>query len=194
MKSKFLLPVVVLLVLLGLLVFLLRWEPASEQAGKEPVADFTLQAEQGAVDFTQFRGKLLLLYFGYTYCPDVCPTSLAMLGFALGELSEKELAEIQPVFVSVDPARDTVERLAEYTGYFHPSLLGVTGTDEEIARVAAQYQVSYRIEEVEGSDEYVVDHSSLLYLLDRNGKLHETLLHGTPPEEMIASIRQLLVK
>ncbi|WP_232023972.1 SCO family protein [Sulfurivermis fontis] len=174
---------------------LLLWQPAERQEPSPLTAgDFVLTTANGPLSLAQMRGKIVILYFGYTWCPDVCPTSLALLGMALHKLDAQELAQIQPIFISVDPARDTVERLAEYTAYFHPALRGATGTPQQIADVAQRYGVAYAREQNGSSTDYTVDHSSLTYLLDRNGKLHEVLPHGAPPDKIVAAIRQLLAR
>ncbi|GAB4290785.1 MAG: hypothetical protein Kow0096_04520 [Thiohalomonadaceae bacterium] len=189
------LPATALAVLVAILLVLLLWQPVDKHeqtllAG----GDFLLDTIQGPLHLEQLRGKVVVLYFGYTWCPDVCPTSLALLGMALHKLEESELGQVQPVFITVDPARDTAERLAEYTTYFHPSLLGATGTPQQIADVAQRYGVAYTRERNGSNTDYTVDHSSLTYLLDRGGKLHEVLPHGTPPEKIVAAIRRLLVR
>ena len=99
-----------------------------------PGGDFTLLSSQGKFSLKQFRGKVVLLYFGYTKCPDVCPTSLAFLSQALNELSDDELKSVQGVFVSVDPRRDTVQVLDEYVSYFHPNLIGVPAVKVRLRR------------------------------------------------------------
>ncbi|MEW5992773.1 MAG: SCO family protein [Candidatus Zixiibacteriota bacterium] len=195
MSRRLLLPATALAVLVASLVVLLLWRPVEKHEPAPPIAgDFLLNTVRGPLSLEQLRGKVVVLYFGYTWCPDVCPTSLALLGMALHKLEEPELEQVQPVFISVDPARDTVERLAEYTTYFHPSLLGATGTPQQIADVAQRYGVAYAREQNGSDTDYTVDHSSLTYLLDRSGKLHEVLPHGTPPDKIVAAIRGLLVR
>jgi len=108
-------------------------------------ADFTLTAHTGKpVRLSDFQGKLVLLYFGYTYCPGICPTTLAEVAQALQTLGPQEVEKIQLLMISVDPARDTPHRLAEYLTYFNPTFLGLTGTPDEIATVAASYGIYYR--------------------------------------------------
>ena len=141
-----------LLALLGWMIFL--WEPAPpgkgsgrqtlDLAARPAGGDFTLGSRQGPVALQDLRGKVVLLYFGYTYCPDVCPTSLGFIGLALERLTPDELERVQVLFISVDPERDTPERLEEYAVFFHPKVLGITGTPEELARVAELYGAAYR--------------------------------------------------
>jgi protein SCO1/2 len=155
--------------------------------------DFTLYSSQGEFSLQQLRGKVVLLYFGYTKCPDVCPTSLAVISEALNELSSEELKSVQSVFVSVDPERDTFKVLDEYVSYFHPNILGVTGSASEIAQVAKRYGVEYRKVELEGSAfGYAVDHSTVTYLLTPEGDLRYLLAHQTPSFVILEAIRYVL--
>ncbi len=155
--------------------------------------DFTLQSKQGPVSTASFRGKLILLYFGYTKCPDICPTSFAIMAQALNELDREELAKVVGLFVSVDPARDDVNALAQYVSYFHPNFIGVTGTPEAVAEAAKKYGAHYRYTDVDDSAMgYIVDHSAAIYLVDRQGELRFAFPHDTPPETLLGAIRLLL--
>ena len=140
-----------------------------------------------------FAGRHMLVYFGYTYCPDICPTDLGNLATALddvGSLVEK----LQPLFITVDPGRDTKSVLRDYAGAFHPALLGLTGTQEQIAAVAKAYRVHRRIFRLEGAgpEDYLVDHSSLAYLMGPDGKFVTMFPHGTPPERIAEILRKYL--
>jgi len=157
-----------------------------------PGGDFTLQSHKGPVSLSDFHGKVVLIYFGYTYCPDVCPTALALTTAALKQLSKAELAQVQPLLISVDPARDTVERLEEYTQFFHPSLLGVTGSKVEIDDITKRFGTYYRIPEHTAGENYAVDHSSQTLVIDKNGKIQDVIPHGTAPKEVLLSIRKFL--
>ena len=136
---------VFILILGGVLIWMsLLWEPAPDPelcALTPPLAsapvggDFTLQSYRGPVELQDFRGQVVLLYFGYTWCPDICPTSLGLTSLALKALKPDELARVQSLFVSVDPERDTLEKLKNYGEYFHPKILGITGSPEAVAEV-----------------------------------------------------------
>lgn len=155
--------------------------------------DFTLHASQGEFSLLQFRGKVILLYFGYTKCPDVCPTSLALMSQALNGLTDDELKSVQGVFVSVDPERDTYQLLDDYVSYFHPKLIGVTGSQREVAEVAQRYAVQYRkVDSGDSAFGYGVDHSSLTYLISPQGELRFVFPHLTPPFVILEAIRYLL--
>src|SRR6266404_4128906 len=107
-----------------------------------------------------FRGKLMLVYFGFTYCPDVCPTDLQAIGLALDKLG-KDGESVQPLFITVDPARDTAEHLAQYVPMFHPRLVGLTGNPEAIRRAADAYKVYYaKVPRGKAADDYTVDHTA----------------------------------
>jgi protein SCO1/2 len=136
-----------------------------------------------------FRGKLMLVYFGFTYCPDVCPIDLQQMGLAVDQLGVAGEA-VQPIFVTVDPERDTPEHLAEYVPYFHARFVGLTGGAEAIRQAARQYRVYYA--KVPTADSYTVDHSAFIYLMDRNGKYLGFFPPGTSAERMNEIIRPYL--
>ena len=155
--------------------------------------DFVLQSSDGAVELSDYRGKIVVLYFGYAYCPDVCPTSLGLLSLALGKLKPSELDHVQALFISVDPDRDTLENLKKYTAAFHPKIKGITGSNLAIADIANRYGASYmKVELPNSALGYSVDHSSKYYLINRQGKLTGLINHGTSPEDIVAELRTLL--
>jgi len=152
---------------------------------------FTLAAVDGTeVTDRSFPNKWLLLYFGYTYCPDACPTALTMLGQALDELGP--LADrIQPIFVTVDPKRDTPAVISEYVKAFSPRLIGLTGTDAQIAATAKQFHVFYQTRQL-GNGEYAIDHSSYLYVVDPSGKVAELITGNLPGHPVAAELKRLV--
>ncbi|USF86646.1 SCO family protein [Candidatus Endoriftia persephonae] len=169
-----------------------RQDEVLEQVEAPPGGDFVLDSVNGPLDTRQLRGKSIFLYFGYTRCPDVCPTSLSFLTQALSELSDEELQKTVSIFVSVDPQHDTVESLADYVEYFHPNLIGVTGTEEAVAKVAKQYGAQYYEVELEGSAfGYAVNHSAATYLIAPDGELRFIFPHETPPEVLLQAVRHL---
>jgi protein SCO1/2 len=180
------LPAVAIVILSAALLWLVWfWQPASDQTGVSRLlglaspptgGDFSLTSLQGPVRTQDLRGKVVLIYFGYSWCPDICPTNLAFIANALKLLAPEELRRVQMLFVSVDPERDTPERLREYTGYFHPAILGVTGTPAQVAAAAELYG-------------YTVDHSAYTYVVDPAGRLVQTLDHATRSERIAAAIR-----
>ena len=160
---------------------------------REPVGGpFTL-TDQNGVRRTDgdFRGKVMLVYFGFTYCPDICPTDLQNIGLALDKLGSAGEA-VQPLFVTLDPERDTAEHLAGYVELFHPRLIGLTGDAGAIREAADAYKVFYaRIPRSDGSD-YTVDHSAFIYVMDRGGRYLGFFPPGTPPDRMAEVIRPLV--
>ena len=133
-----------------------------------------------------FRGKFLLIYFGYSYCPDICPTDLQQIGLALDGLGAAAEA-VQPIFITVDPERDTAAHLADYVSMFHPRLIGLTGSAEQIRSVALAYRVYYAKYPPDSRD-YVIDHSSFVYLVDQSGKYIGFLPSGTAAERIIEMV------
>jgi protein SCO1 len=157
--------------------------------------DFTLQSVNGPVSTEDLRGKVIMLYFGYTKCPDVCPTSLSFMTQALNGLTEEELKKVVGIFVSVDPKRDTLETLDQYVHYFHKNFIGVTGSPEEVAAVAKLYGAKYYEVKLEGSAfGYSVNHSSVTYLIDSKGELKLIFPHETPPSVMLEGLRYLIAE
>ena len=158
--------------------------------GKEPIGGpFTLVDHTGKPRTdADFRGKLMLVYFGFSFCPDVCPTDLMAIGQAVDKLGPGGDA-VQPLFVTVDPDRDTPARLADYVPFFHLRLLGLTGDAAQIRDAARLYRVFYAKVAIEGAAEYTVDHSGFVYLMDRDGKYLGFFPPGTPSDRMVAVIR-----
>jgi len=155
----------------------------------QPAADFTLDSSLGRpVALSEFRGQPVLLYFGYTTCPDVCPTTLADLRLALQELGE-DRDKVQVLFVSVDPERDTVERLAAYLPYFDPSFIGLTGPLAEIEAIASRFGVFFQKNTANSAAQYLVDHTSAVLLLDADGALRLMFPYGTTGKQLASDIR-----
>jgi len=141
---------------------------------------------------SEFRGKLMVVYFGYTYCPDVCPADLMAISQALDALGPAAEG-IQPVFITVDPERDT-KALADYVAAFHPSLVGLTGSPEEIRKVANSYKAFYVKVPDERSGEYSIDHAGVIYLMGRNGEYLGFMPPQTGPDRLTEVLRRYLAK
>ena len=156
--------------------------------------DFTLQSFDGPISLEQYRGNVVLLFFGYTSCPDICPIALSVLSNVFSKLEVQELEKIRALFVSLDPDRDTLEILRKYTGYFHPNIIGVTGRIEEINHVTKNYGVTYEKNEVASSPiGYVINHTLDILVVNRQGQLLETRIKpATSTEDIVAYIRNLL--
>jgi protein SCO1/2 len=151
-----------------------------------------LTSADGPVSLASLRGKVVLVYFGYTACPDVCPTSLALIVGALKTLDAAELTRVQVLFVSVDPDHDTPAKLKQYAGYFHPNIIGATAAPAVLEEIAARYGARFRIERLESAAAYAVDHTSFTTIVAPDGKLVEQLPHGALPEPIVAAVRRAL--
>ena len=155
--------------------------------------DFVLQSAKGSVSLADYRGKIVVLYFGYASCPDVCPTSLGLLSLALRKLTPEELEKIQVMFISVDPERDTVDKLKSYAEAFHPNIIGVTGSAKEIADTARKYGATYaKVEMPNSALGYAVDHSSRYYVVGKDGAVKKFIEHGTSPEKIVKILRSVM--
>ena len=195
LSQRLLLAVAVVLaaVVIGL-ALLWHPEPPARDIPKASVSggDFVLQGADGQVGLADYRGKVVLLYFGYTYCPDICPTALTATAAALKSMTEAERARVATLFISVDPERDTPAHLKEYAAFFDPSIVGITGSADQIAAVARQYGVFYAKQKTDTAGGYVVDHTSETYVVGPDGKLASRLPHGAAPERVAAEVRRLL--
>src|SRR4051812_26647227 len=141
-----------------------------------------------------FRGKLMLVYFGFTYCPDICPTDLQAIGLAIDKLGA-DGDSVQPLFITVDPERDTAEHLAEYVPMFHPRLIGLTGSMDAVRKAADAYKVYFaKVPIGKESGDYTVDHTAFIYLMDRDGNYLGFFPPGTTAERMVEIIRPRLAE
>jgi protein SCO1/2 len=155
-------------------------------------SDFVLQSAAGPVDTLALRGKVLLIFFGYTHCPDICPASMAAGAQALNALTPEERAKTRMIMISVDPQRDTPAILKDYAAFFHPEMLGVTGTPTEIEVVAKTFGAGYQRRPPDADGNYAVDHSAPTYVVGPDGTLAATIPLGTLPADIAATIRKHL--
>ena len=162
-------------------------------SGREPVGgpfELTDQTGHRRTD-ADFQGKLVVIYFGYTYCPDVCPTELQSISLALDKLGAAA-ETIQPLFITVDPGRDTPARLADFVSSFHPRLIGLTGSLAEIRKTAIAYRTFFAKNGVTTPDDYSVDHTGFIYLLGKDGRYLGFLPPGLAPDAIADAIRARL--
>jgi protein SCO1/2 len=164
--------------------------PAPGAGGEALVGgSFALTDQQGALRRdTDFGGRFMLVYFGFTHCPDICPATLQAMSAALDELGE-DAAMVVPVFITVDPARDTPEVLADYAANFHPRLVALTGDDAAIDAVARAYRVYYQAAAGGDTADYGVDHSSIVYLIGPDGRYRTHADAGASPDRLAELIR-----
>jgi protein SCO1/2 len=156
--------------------------------------DFELTADdRSTYALSDSRGQVVVLAFGYTFCPDVCPTALSNIAYALRHLGD-DAEQVDALFVSLDPDRDTPDHLAGYTDFFHPRLRGLTGTPEALADVAARYRVRYEFVGKGQKEHYALDHSANLYVIGRDGRLLRMLPHGLPVEALVDSLGAALAQ
>ena len=194
-----------LAVLVGVLVIVavaaLAWRQYTAPLDVSPAAraariggPFSLVDHHGkSLTEADFRDRYMLVYFGYTFCPDVCPTSLTTMADALNILGS-EADDVVPVFITVDPERDTPEHLSMYVGHFHPRLVGLTGSAEQVNAAAKVYRVYFAKAREDGADadEYLMDHTSIVYLMGPDGAFRAHFTHQTDAETMAKRIREFL--
>lgn len=152
---------------------------------------FTLDSVLGELSLEDFRGQVVMLYFGYTFCPDVCPATLAEVSNAM-ELLGKQAEDVQFIMISVDPLRDSVEKLDEYVSHFYPGFLGVTGSEDEIASLATLYGVFYEKHAGTEATGYLIDHTATVMVIDQDSHLKLIFPFGAPAAEMAEDIAYLL--
>jgi protein SCO1/2 len=154
---------------------------------------FTLTDQDGKRrSDAEFRGRLMLVNFGFTNCPDICPLGLALMTDALDRLGA-QADQVQPIFITVDPARDTPPVLKDYVAHFSDRMIGLTGTSEEIAAAAKAYRVYYKVHgDPATNPNYAVDHSGFIYLMGRDGRFLAHFMHDSPPDRVADAIRRAL--
>ncbi len=159
---------------------------------KIPAPDFTLTNADGQeVQLSDFQDKIVLLYFGYTFCPDVCPSSLSDLKLVQNKLDESG-EKIQVIMVTIDPERDTPEKIAEYVAHFHPTFIGLSGTKEEIDAAGEGYGVYYERHEGTAATGYLVDHTARIFVIEPGGTYRLSFGFGTPVDDIVSDLRLLL--
>jgi protein SCO1/2 len=186
------------LVLIGLLAGCGRSSPPwglRDITGLMPPLDFSLtEASDGAtVHGKDFRGQVVLLYFGYTHCPDVCPTTLSRLGRAVAALGP-QAEQVRILFVTVDPGRDTLAQLRTYAATFGPQVVGLRGSQDEIKALTKRYRASYGYGKPDAHGDYEVSHSSAVYVFDREGNIRLLADSTAEPSVITGDLKRLLAK
>jgi cytochrome oxidase Cu insertion factor (SCO1/SenC/PrrC family) len=189
--------ILVILVAVGAATWFVLTPATRSMAGGEALVGgpFTLTDQHGAVVTEQdFAGRYMLIYFGYTYCPDFCPMSLSNMTQALDLLPPEQAEQVTPILITVDPERDTVEQLAEYAPLFHPRLVALTGTPEETRQAAKAYRVYFSKAGNDDGSDYLMDHSTFIYLMGPDGKYVRHFSHSATPEEIAAGIEAAIAE
>lgn len=167
---------------------------APKSEGKALVGGpFALVDQTGrTVSDRDFRGRFMLVYFGYTYCPDVCPAGLQVIAAALDQLGANA-DRVVPIFVTLDPERDTPQHMGEYVKSFGPRFVGLTGSAEAIAKVAKAYRVYFKkVADAKAPENYTLDHTSIIYLMDDKGEFVTHFTHATNVDQLAAQLRKVL--
>ncbi|HFD32808.1 MAG TPA: SCO family protein [Gammaproteobacteria bacterium] len=154
--------------------------------------DFTLHSINGDVSLSDFRKKVVLLYFGYINCPDACPATLSNWARAFKKLDEVERHFVQGIMVSVDPERDTLKKLSLFTDFFHPNIVGVTGSIDELKKVTKLYKTDFQAMPHEPGKNYSVHHSVYIYVIDPFGQVRGILNFNASPDKLVKNIRKAL--
>jgi cytochrome oxidase Cu insertion factor (SCO1/SenC/PrrC family) len=184
--------ILLLAAIIGGTALLVSWLRSTDGAAAMIGGAFELTDQTGKrVTDRDFRGKLMLIYFGFVFCPDACPTALQNMSDAV-DLLGPAAADVVPIFITVDPERDTEEVLRSYAEAFHPRLKALRGTPEEIAKAAKSYRVYFKKAAESAPGEYLVDHSSIVFLMGRDGRYLTHFTHMTLPEPMAAEIKKRL--
>lgn len=169
---------------------LLSLSQTGGRAGLPPGGDFTLQTADGPLALRDLRGRVVLLFFGYSRCPEICPTALAAQAAALRLLAPEERERVAGLFVSVDPERETLAALRDYARAFHPQLRGTTAPAADLEAVARRYGVLYAAQPADSAGQVAVDHTSDTFVIAPDGRLAARLPLGTPPESIAAEVRR----
>lgn len=186
--SKF--PIIVLILaisMIGFAAYNLSKMPATKYPQMQGA--FKLHNADATVSFEDLKGKVSIVFFGYTHCPDICPATLVNFGKALKMLDEDEKEKVRMVFISLDPDRDTAEDMTKYTKFFHEDIIGLTGSKEEVEAAAKSFFVPSEKNKANAKGNYTMNHGTYLYIIRPDGKLGELASHKNPPEKIVASLR-----
>ena len=192
MIKKFgLFPIIILIAAIGMIAF------GSYNMNKIPTAkfpqfkgEFTLHNADRTVSFNDLKGKVSIFFFGYIHCPDICPATLVNFGKALKLLDEDERQKVRALFVAIDHERDNPEKVSKYTNYFHPEIIGLTGSKEELAVATKSFMVPSEKNKPNAKGNYTMNHGTYLYIVRPDGELGELAGHKDSPEKIVAALRK----
>ena len=193
MNNKVIIAILITIVV-GLSAFYVQMRKGRPRLSSMPIGgDFSIPATNGTFNLKDYRGKVVLLYFGFTFCPDICPTTLATLGALLKDLPQKHKKQVESLFISVDPQRDDLNKLREYVEFFYPKMIGATDTSEKVQKLAKKYGVTYqKYYPTEGDAYYTVDHSTQAFIINQDGEVAELILHGESVEKITKKLNKYL--
>jgi protein SCO1/2 len=179
-----------IIIAIGLIILI---KPYIEEKKQKDKYAFTVSSINGDISLDSFKGKALAVYFGYTFCPDVCPTSLASLAFAVDSFPKEKQEKFEGLFISVDPNRDTLENLEDYAKYFHPKFKGATSNKNNIDNIVNRYGTYYKNVKLEGSAmDYSVAHTSYIYFFDKDGNFVKRVDHFSNPNDLKEVLKTIL--
>lgn len=183
-----------LLLSIGLLAFIGLYHPKPSIPSHlaRMGGDFALESADGVVHLSDFKGDVVLVYFGYTHCPDACPTALGLMAQAIGKLDPSAQQRVHGLFVSLDPRRDTPALMKEYVHFFDGNFIGVTGDAESLEAIARRWRVAYDIPDKPADSSYNVEHSTFIYLVNPEGKIAALYGDNTSTDQIIHDIRAWL--
>jgi len=171
---------------------LVMQKPAVPVALQDMGGDFQLQSSSGPVSLHDFRGKVTLVYFGYTHCPDICPMALGVMAGAMQQVGAPLADKVAGLFVSVDPRRDTPALLGQYASFFDKRIVGVTGTSQQLDNIAAGWRVDYAVPDQPADTNYSVEHSTFIYMVNPDGKIADLFDEKTDPAVIAGKMRHWL--
>lgn len=189
-KTLFILSAILMVALVLFAAQKLLDKPSTSTGAAQIGGEFTLQDSDGhIIHSSNFHGRLMLVYFGFTYCPDICPLGLETISQAITLLGANS-KKVQPLFITIDPERDTAMQMKNYMQHFNPAIKGLTGTKEQIAQAAGTYRVYYNKAPGAKEGEYMMDHSAFIYLMDKKGRYITHFAHNASAEEIAAAIKK----
>jgi len=195
-KTHFFKAFIMLLPVVALIAGLEFYQKSQQQNTTKTLqigGDFTLQSANGSFSLSQRPEKLNVIYSDYNNSPDISTTSLSVMAYAFKQLPQQQLNKLQGILISVDPERDSLEHLKNYTAFFHPNIIGLTGTPEQVLALSRKYGAFYQKADIDGSAMgYTIDHTSVFYITNRKGEVLDTVAHSASSDALLAALKRQL--
>ena len=192
-KKQLIIPVVVLILALSLSAFgLYQLNKIPAPKFPEISTKFSLMSDHGRVSSDEMKGKVGLIFFGYTHCPDVCPTTMLTVSSTLNKLSDAERTKVRSYFISIDPERDSPKQASEFAHHFSPDLIGLSGSTEEVTAAAEAFKVGYEKDKPNKKGNYDIAHSTYIFLVRPDGELGDLIGHADSPDDIAEKVRYWL--